>query len=317
MKRRPPVPPKTAKTPGLYPQIPSSVPTSSPGPTGIPTVLPTANPNPTKKSPESVATGSPPFPPSSSLLPSLPLPLPLPPHVGRNTLSVDGLNSSDGYYLAAQFSSPELLKFDGFASAIGIHNKTVFIGAPTKNVVYVHRPDVHDVFRLVQTLTPSDVTPHSSFGCSLSVSKHFRKSCHFTDIYIRMFIYGYFCYNYGDIMLSFIFIFIFILIFIFIFIFTFLSTIVLFDVFTFKTFWPWFPNLFIHVYCDFYFSQYQWLWVRVVIQNSLTDLALFTSTKNHRKGKNHGFGFTFFFRYCYWSSNFFEKNCVILFFNVT
>ena len=144
-------------------------------------------------------------------------------------LSVDGLNSSDGYYLAAQFSSPELLKFDGFASAIGIHNKTVFIGAPTKNVVYVHRPDVHDAFRLVQTLTPSDVTPHSSFGCSLSVSKHFRKSCHFTDIlcmdfYLRILI----LVSIFVFILILIFILIFIFVFIFVFIFLSLLLIVLF-----------------------------------------------------------------------------------------
>ena len=76
---------------------------------------------------------------------------------------------SAGYELETEFSSPgELL--DGFATAIGLYNNSLLIGAPNSNTVYAYAPDdVTGKFRLYQTITPEDKLHHSKFGCSISI----------------------------------------------------------------------------------------------------------------------------------------------------
>ena len=77
---------------------------------------------------------------------------------------------SAGYELETEFSSPgELL--DGFATAIGLYNNSLLIGAPNSNTVYAYAPDdVTGKFRLYQTITPEDKLHHSKFGCSISIN---------------------------------------------------------------------------------------------------------------------------------------------------
>ena len=97
-----------------------------------------------------------------------------------------------GYILLSELNSPEKSKFDGFASAIGFHDKSLFIGSSTSNTVYVHAPNEKGQFRVVQVLRPKDSTPSSlspsspssssssslpspgaMFGCSISVMNDF------------------------------------------------------------------------------------------------------------------------------------------------